>query len=110
MFYQKKQIDKKLNCPNCTVRFDVPRLLPCGKIICESCLISIRNKNDMYKIRCPLCPETHEIPKNDFPVCQLILELLEENPCEVYRGKSAEILKTELNQIQNNLNELGIFF
>ena len=109
MFYQRKQIDKKLNCPNCTIRFDIPKLLPCGKIICESCLISLRNKNEITRLNCPLCSELHEIPKNDFPICELIMELLEENPCDVYRGKAAETLKTELNQIQKNINDLGNF-
>ena len=51
--------------------FQVCYLLTCGKTICRAHSIDVNNSV------CPLCPETHVMPSNGFPVVQIVQEMLE---------------------------------
>ncbi len=40
MFYQEASIVHLLNCQNCKLKYDEPRLMPCGKTVCNRCIRS----------------------------------------------------------------------
>ena len=71
MFYEEQQIDEMLKCGHCKLKFDDPRMLPCGQTICNSCLetilASVKKENNCFK--CPLCKEIHK--SGEFPVNEL---------------------------------------
>ena len=106
MFYQVDQIESKLTCPTCSNRFNEPKILPCGRIVCLQCIQKVVDMKSLDFI-CFLCDETHQVPKQGFPTCSLISELIKETPYEIYRGKSAETLKTYLRDIQFQIDDLN---
>ena len=65
----------KIVCENCKRDFDVPKLLPCGESVCDSCLTEFCN-NNKSKIKCPFCEESHKVPKSGFPTQKLLQNLL----------------------------------
>jgi hypothetical protein len=87
MFYEVDKIEANLNCPQCGDRFRVPRILPCGKTICQNCLDDLNEtKRDMINvIRCPLCRRSHTVPDEGFILNEFIVKCLEIKPEKVYR-------------------------
>ena len=70
-------IDK---CPNCNLNYSIendkiPLILPCGHIICKTCLIEISNLNQL--ISCPIDTKifTHEI--SSFEIFQPFLQKIQ---------------------------------
>lgn len=127
MFYESETIDKKFLCPSCNLRFNVPKILPCGETICETCvekcvsksksLLGV-NSNSYYNtemisavnitsIECPLCNDVHEIPKNGFPTQKLLMELLNLEPKKVFRGVLFEKFDKTLNNLNQDINTLN---
>ena len=100
MFFEEAEIDEILKCEKCTQKFDEPRNLPCGKIVCNSCLdtalMSIDEKNNSFM--CPLCQADHK--NGEFPVSELIKKLLGKSSAEVYRGDLVEKFKSNLKEIE----------
>lgn len=106
MFYEESKIVKLLKCQNCNKRYDdyeQPRLIPCGKTLCFNCIQNVINSNDL---KCSFCDEDHIIPLKGFPVNEIVTSLILEQPNEVYRSKESEMLKTNLNKLEQLANEL----
>ena len=113
MFYEEKQLNENLACPRCLERYDEPKMLPCANVICQRCVLSIRNavsKRDT-KFVCPMCKGKHEFPKKNesFPTCKQISNFLAQSPMQVYRGEQVEALKSNMNIVFNKLNRYQAF-
>jgi hypothetical protein len=109
MFYEESKINKILNCELCNQKFDEPRLMPCGITLCNMCVNSIEDRlliTNTTCFQCIFCTDHHCVPKNGFPINKPIKKLMSEKPNEIYRGKDAEIFKSNLNSVQFQINEL----
>ena len=106
MFYEESQIEKFLKCPHCNERYNLPKILPCGKVLCTDCLKLVVSSPEFI---CLYCNEMHLISSNKLPTCELRLSLLLKSPEEllIYRGKTAENLKANLKKILNKTSELN---
>ena len=63
--------------------------------------------NPSNEFECPMCYETHELPKSgDFPVNKKLLGILREQPSEIRRSESIEALKFHLLECQVRVGEL----
>ena len=92
MFYEESQIREFLNCPKCSKRYDEPKILPCGKVICNTCINSYSGTPEFC---CSFCRELHKIPNCGLPICELRMNLLLTTPEEVYRSLMFSILINE---------------
>lgn len=101
MFYEEKQIKKALNCEKCQRKFQIPYVLPCGRIICNRCLLSL-DKNT----KCNFCSNHHNSSAT-YPICRPLLDLLTEEPIDVNNTHSSKLLKQNLKAIQSQLNDLN---
>lgn len=110
MFYEENQINKLLNCSKCNIKFDVPKVLPCGKKICSKCVKLIKLEDDLREFECIMCSEEHVMPKSGLPTCETLSVLLLEKPNEVYRSQNVEKLKKNLNEIRLHLDKLDYDF
>jgi hypothetical protein len=111
MFYEEKEVDELLKCPQCQQRLVEPRNIPCGVSVCTNCvekLIENELSNLKEKFKCFYCNEEHEIPKKGFPLSMHLKKLLEKEPNEVYRGKLAEELKTQLKTINAQYQDMDL--
>jgi hypothetical protein len=109
MFYDKEQVDNHLNCKNCNKRFDLPRLLTCGEVICETCLNNIKNVcNVTDEIKCPFCCNVHNMPKNGFPIQKVLMNLLKIEPLNNFRGVLVEELDDATKELSQRLNVLNM--
>ena len=108
MFFEEEKIIAALNCKNCHLRLDVPRLLPCGRTICSSCYLTIQVVNKRFE--CITCSNNHLMPDDGLPLNESLLLLLSVKPSEIYRSKSVEILKQSLNDIYSKMKsiEMGV--
>ena len=71
MFYDENEINNTLNCPMCEIRYEEPKQLPCGQIICNYCVSKLDKE-----FNCSFCLKNHQIPTESFPTCDLISKLL----------------------------------
>jgi hypothetical protein len=106
MFYEEEKISSVLHCPNCEKIFKDPRLLPCENTICQGCVDEMRTVNANEVLKCKICEQVHVIPDGGFLKNNVVNELLGLQPKELYRGKAYENLRTKLEQISSELNEL----
>ena len=81
--YKLEKLNSIFNCKVCFHLLHDPILLPCGKTICKS------HSSEVNESQCLLCPETHIMPINGFPMNEAIQELLE----------------IELNKLNINFNQ-----
>lgn len=105
MFYEEEQINSVLNCKQCSLRLDVPKILPCGHTICTFCVSSIKIESD-NTFECKLCNQTHMYPSYGFPTSETILNILSFKPNEIHRSDAAEALKTTLKEIQTKIEQI----
>jgi len=101
MFYEQTKIDEFLLCSYCHEKFDEPRILPCGKSVCNNCLIiiskTIDKKDNSFK--CSVCQESHR--NAGFPVNEPLKQILKILPDEVYRCDLVEKFKANLNELND---------
>ena len=71
MFYGESEINNILNCPMCQARYDEPKILPCGQIICSYCVANLDKE-----FNCSFCSKVHVVPNESFQTCVLISKLL----------------------------------
>ena len=102
MFYEEKDINDLLSCFNCKTVYVDPRTLPCGETLCLKCINSLYEKN----MNCPFCSEAHLMNPTEFKPNKTVLKLMEKKPNEIYRGKTANKLKSQLNELQKKIDEL----
>lgn len=101
MFYEECTVKKLLNCQKCNEKYNEPYLIPCGFTICQNCA------QDLAENPCGMCNKPHETPLNGFPLNQIILSLINEQPKEIYRGKEADRLKRNLKYINEKFSKLS---
>lgn len=110
MFYSKSSVDNYLKCKICINRFDIPRVMPCGDVICEMCLNNLKNaSNIVNRINCPFCNKKHSVPNDNFPIDKITLELLKIEPKTKFRGVLVEQLDDILHTLHNQLTTLNEF-
>ena len=109
MFYEEKEISDHLKCPHCRKIFVDPRILDCGESVCNFCIMLILNK-EKTGLKCVLCNDFHEVPKNGFKKNVCLAKLVEIKPNEVSRSKEASEFKSVLNSIfeKNKLMETDL--
>ena len=114
MFYQECKINNILKCQLCSTNFDKsefrPYALPCGNTICSNCisLIEDNNNNKSKEFTCNLCIKNHVIPTEGFPINKVLVDLITEKPCEIYRSEMVEILKSNLKFFEENLKHIDL--
>lgn len=110
MFYDKSFITNLLKCQQCERSYndyDQPRMLPCGKTICNQCITIVERQICQNSFRCILCDEKHLLAeKQRFPVNELAANLIAAQPKEVYRGKETENFKKNLLNLEQLTKEL----
>jgi hypothetical protein len=109
MFYQADKIDSILICDVCDSKMVDPRLLPCGKSVCNRC-VDLLFDTGKERIKCQNCAKTHEIPEEGFLKNLALQKLLEFENKEDSRSnlieefkKVLEILKAEKKSIESTL-------
>lgn len=110
MFYEEQQINKYLLCPKCQTRFDEPKILPCGKIVCNNCILTYLDSvttSNSKDFKCIVCTELHSWPRQEFPTCEQLAALLLEKPNDISRGEAADNLRQNIIDLQNQLDELN---
>lgn len=105
MFYNKEEVDLYLNCRHCKQRYDIPKTLQCGEVLCETCINALM-KLDSDELICPFCGETHQEPANGFPVQKLFCEMLKLKPSPQYRGILIEELEKTLSELNERIDYL----
>lgn len=104
--YEESQLEKLLYCSKCRDRFDEPRILPCGNLICQRCIQDIQNLVgilDDSEFHCQICSHFHDFPKiKSFPLCQQVVEFLSIEPKQTPHNYVYITLKS----IEDKLNQL----
>jgi hypothetical protein len=99
MFYQAEKIDSILICSVCENRMVDPRILPCGKSVCNRC-VDLLTDTDNKRINCQNCAKIHEIPDEGFLINQIAKEMIK---CEADQVlQSSQI--AEFKQLLDTLN------
>ena len=103
MCSNNQQINNIFDCKKCDKRLDEPRLLPCGKSICTSCVLSIQlNLNNEYD--CFLCNNKHEMSKYGLPINEALVELLSFESIKRSRSNAFYTLQESLIDIEQKKN------
>ncbi len=100
MFYSINQIENYLKCSKCQMKYDTPKALPCGDIICESCLLDVLNslKETDTCFNCPFCEENCSLPQNrKSPINKPLMDILRQQPNEVEQCNLIKEFKKDLN-------------
>jgi hypothetical protein len=104
MFYDSNKIESKLNCSSCSIKYDIPKILPCGDTICNRCETKMIKVMKSYT--CISCKKQHPIEVNGLPVNKIIKELLNLESEEIYRGALHEETKKLLIKNNESIKEL----
>ncbi len=113
MIFEEAFITNLLKCNQCDGKFteyDQPRSLPCGKIVCNNCVLKIEKEATNKKFKCPICSKHHVIPEEGFVFNELAYHLVTSKPTQIWRGKKYEKLKINLIKIESLINELKLNF
>jgi hypothetical protein len=106
MFFTEDQIKRKTKCSKCNETFVDPRNLPCGNCICNKC-IDVSNTNEFD---CFCCSNKHLLPENGFPVCKIMLDLLNEKPEGFLKFDVFDKLNVEMKIMKETLDNFSIEF
>jgi hypothetical protein len=68
----EKDVKDDLECPICKNRFEIPKNLPCGHLICNLCEIKILNKT----FYCKICNQEHFVPEKGLPINHFLRKFL----------------------------------
>jgi hypothetical protein len=98
MFYQADKIETILICNVCDRKMVDPRLLPCGKSVCNRC-VDFLTDAEKKKIKCKYCCKEHEIPDGGFYINQLAQEMLKCEAKAVFRSNHTEEFKKLLETL-----------
>ena len=105
MFYEENLINELIICPYCKNKFNDPVIVQCGTSFCHGCVeLLLEKQNNGFN--CPECEKFHLADKDGFIRNKNIAKLIQHEPKEVYRSKSAQNLKLKLDQVQNKINSL----
>jgi hypothetical protein len=100
MFYEASQINTLTICKICDQKLDDPRLLPCGKSVCNKC-IEIMIDTEKRRIKCHYCAKIHEMPKDGFAMNLELASLVELKPSKVKRSRLFDNLKDITDSIRD---------
>lgn len=101
MFFTESDLELILTCKVCNVRFDSePRILPCGRSICNYCSKSIEKK-----FMCILCKNEHSLEDKELPINTEVKALLELQSYQVSRGRSHDQFEKTIKMIDSTQNE-----
>ena len=92
------EIRDLLKCFICSRTFDVPKVMPCGVSVCETCISKSYDSVD-----CSYCNQKHEISKNGFSTnysIDRLLKLIEK------RSKDFGFQEIKKDRTNNNLNHI----
>lgn len=109
MFYEESLIENLLKCQQCGQKFneyDQPRILPCGKTICNNCIVRLKHQSLSNAFKCSICSTEHNIPENGFIINEIASNLMLLQPKEVYRSEQCEQLKLNLKNLTQLVQEL----
>ena len=110
MFFQPSIINNLLKCQHCFQSYNIydqPRILPCcGKTLCTKCFLLIEKELKDNKFKCILCREEYLVPPKGFPINEMAIKLLSEQPAEVSRGKESEKLKKNISDLEQLVKKL----
>ena len=100
-------IKQLVTCPICEYFLDSPIIIPCFNVICESHVINSQSDN-IYN--CPLCSDSHKIPKDGFKKNEKIEMVLrmQEHLNEQEKKLNEEMMKlvSNLEKSSTNLKEI----
>ena len=81
-----------------------------GATVCNSCTHLIENQlifcTSKREFNCSLCSKLHCMPNEGFPINKALLNLMTEEPDEIYRSEMVESLKSNLNILRKQLNQI----
>lgn len=110
MFYNEALINNILKCKHCKQKFDVydqPQILPCcSQTLCNRCISLIEKSVKDKKLKCFLCQKESKLPENGFIKNDLALQLLSEQPKEIYRGEACEKLKANISSLEDQIKRI----
>jgi len=76
------EVSNLLRCQLCGEeysQYDSPRMLPCGKTVCDNCVSIFKRKSSNDLFRCDLCLYKHLMPNREvFPLNHVIITLLKQ--------------------------------
>jgi hypothetical protein len=98
MFFQADAINNVLICGVCEEKLVDPRLLPCGKSVCQKCVDFLADTNKK-RIKCENCAKIHEIPEEGFLKNLALQKLLEIEAKEVFQSNQIEEFKKILETL-----------
>ena len=99
MFIQLSELEPFFMCNVCEQKLRDPRMLPCGRSVCNSCIDTLADTNKK-KIKCQDCGKVHEIPHEGFPPNISLANILQVKSNEVFRSKAEKDLKATTNSIR----------
>lgn len=106
MFYREEDIDEAFICPICNLKFNDPRILPCGNTICQEC-VELIFQNYKKLFICVICNQSHPYTNNtQFPKNRALNRLISKQAKEVYRNKLVKEFKTALDLLKIKLDDL----
>lgn len=96
-----------LDCPVCKKKYEMPRILPCGNVVCTTCIAEVIKPVNNFQFKCLLCTEVHDNPANEFPICKQFQSLLQSN--QNCQNTASVALQKQLKDVKKrirNLNEV----
>ena len=84
-------------CSRCKLKYDVPKLLPCGFTICTNCELEVIS-NGIKQFKCNLCERIHTI-EGDLPVNQSLKKFK-----KVHLSSNYQELVGQLQQLNNEMS------
>jgi hypothetical protein len=89
-------------CPECELKHDIPKLLPCGYAICSRCEANLK---DQLNFSCKSCYYQHIIPNDGYQRHMLIEKLLDEKNNDLKNSCNNALL--ELEYVKLKLEKLS---
>lgn len=103
--YESSFISNLLKCQHCSNDYDQldqPKILVCcSKTVCNFCVSKIINSTANKQYICISCKESGFIPEKGFALNTLAVQLILQQPKEVYRGEKYKELKLNLAELAN---------
>jgi hypothetical protein len=104
MFYEAVELENILICMICENKFLDPRILPCGRTFCNSCIEHMTDTNKK-KVKCNFCSKTHEIPNEGFMPNLDMARIVQLKSNEIFRSRLDRELKTKSDNLRKNVEK-----
>jgi len=107
MYFEEEIITNLLKCDHCQASLKwngLPKTLPCGKIICDTCEWSLLLISNNSNFKCSLCNEEHSLPEKGFAISKLAASLILAKPKD-FNKKKCEYFVNNLNKLESIINE-----